>query len=473
MNVLLLAMPDTISALEPVMKVPNLGLCSIAGNLKGCRVRVADLAFHPRGLARYVQGLLEEQQPDLIGLSAMSFQFASACRVAGICRSVLPAASIALGGYHASLMHEEIAAGPQAALFDFLVRGEGELTFRRLAGALSDGGSGLERIPGISFRTAGGFAHNPPAALADLDTLELPDRDSRLLDQGQLLGEPFDCAETSRGCTLGCRFCSITRMYGPTLRLFPLWRVIEDLRRLKARGTMGVFFVDDNITLDVDRLKELARLIEREGLSTMSYVIQASVHGIASDPELAPLLARAGFRWVFLGIESGIPRNLRSMAKGGVLGNAHRAAELLQQQGIGVWGGFIVGHPDDTRQDIRDTFRYALRLGVDHPVFQTLTPYPKTQTREELLAQGLVTNPDDFSRYNGFMANVRTRHLSTGELNRAMLWSGLRLYFHPSYLAHSRFWRYRPWLWPALVANNFRFLCGLARGRLFASRHRW
>jgi anaerobic magnesium-protoporphyrin IX monomethyl ester cyclase len=236
---------------------------------------------------------------------------------------------------------------------------------------------------------------------------------------------------------------------------------------------MGVFFVDDNITLNVNRLKDLARLIEREGLNTMSYVIQASVRGIASDPELAPLLARAGFRWVFLGIESGIPRNLRSMGKGGVLGNARRAVELLQEQGIGVWGGFIVGHPDDTRQEIRETFRYALELGVDHPIFQTLTPYPKTRTREELLAEGLVTNPDDFSRYNGFIANIRTRHLSTGELNRAMLWGGLRLYFHPRYLARSRFWRYRPWLWPALLANNFRFLTGLARGRLFASRHRW
>lgn len=473
MNILLLAMPDTISALDPVMRMPNLGLCSIAGNLEGHRVRVADLAFHRRGLARCVERLLAEQEPELVGLSAMSFQFASACRVAQICRAIRPEARIALGGYHASLMYQEIACGPQAGLFDFLVRGEGELTFRRLVQALDGGGKGVERIPGLSLPDGESFRHNPASALSDLEALRLPDRDGRLLGEGRLLGLPFDCAETSRGCTLGCRFCSITRMYGKTVRLFPLERVLEDLRRIKARGSRGVFFVDDNITLNVERLKELARLIVRRGLNDLDYVIQASVRGIASDPELAPLLARAGFRWVFLGIESGIPRNLKDLGKGGGPADTRRAVELLRERGIGVWGGFIVGNPDDTREDIRRTFRFALELRVDQPIFQTLTPYPKTQTRESLLAEGLVTNPDDFSRYNGFTCNVRTRHLSSRALCRAMLWDGLRLYFHPRYLAGSRFWRYRPALWPALVANNFRYLAGAARGTIFASRHRW
>jgi anaerobic magnesium-protoporphyrin IX monomethyl ester cyclase len=472
-NILLLAMPDTISALDAVMRMPNLGLCSIAGNLEGHRVRIADLAFRRRGLGRCLERLLAEQEPELIGLSAMSFQFASACSVAQICRAVRPEARIALGGYHASLMYQEIASSPQAALFDFLVRGEGELTFQRLVQALEGGGNGVERIPGLSLREGESFRHNPASALSDLETLKLPDRDGRLLGEGRLLGLAFDCAETSRGCTLGCRFCSITRMYGKAIRLFSLERVLEDLRRIKARGSRGVFFVDDNITLKVERLKELARLIVRHGLNDLDYLIQASVRGIASDPELAPLLARAGFRWVFLGIESGLPRNLKDLGKGGGPDDARRAVRALREQGIGVFGGFIVGNPDDTREDIRRTFRYALELGVDQPMFQTLTPYPKTATREQLLAEGLVINPDDFSRYNGFTCNIRTRHLSSRQLTRALFWEGLRLYFHPRYLAGSRFWRYRPALWPALVANNFRYLAGAARGTIFASRHRW
>ena len=247
----------------------------------------------------------------------------------------------------------------------------------------------------------------------------------------------------------------------------------QELKGLKQQGVEGVFFVDDNITLDVQRLKNLCDLIVDEKLDSMSYAIQASVKGIASDPELAGRLKRAGFRWVFLGIESGIARNLESMGKAGVFNNTQRAVSLLQEQGVGVFGGFIVGSPDDRREDIRSTYRFALELGVDHPIMQCMTPYPKTEIREQLLSESLITNRDDFSLYNGFICNVRTRHMSSRELTMSMFWEGLRLYFHPRYLAKSRFWQYRPSLWPSLVANNFRYLIGAARGRMFASRHSW
>jgi anaerobic magnesium-protoporphyrin IX monomethyl ester cyclase len=473
MRVLLIAMPDTVSALDQVMRVPNLGLCSIAGNLEGCDVKIVDLVFHNHHMGRLLQRLMEEFKPQIVGLSAMSFQFASACQVSRVCRVMKPDVEIALGGYHASLMYQEIASGAKAGLFDFLIRGEGEATFQCLIQEMISGRSDFRGIPGLSFRRNGKFHHNTSPSLIDLDTLKLPDRDCRILDGARFLGHRFDCVETSRGCTMRCRFCSITRMYGRSIRKFALNRVIAELKQLKHKGIEGVFFVDDNITLDIPRLKQLCTLIIEENLNTMSYAIQASVPGIASDPELADLLGSAGFRWVFLGIESGISRNLESMGKAGVLDNTKRAVSLLQKQGICVFGGFILGHPDDTWQDIQSTFRFALDLGIDQPIMQCLTPYPKTETREQLLKRDLITNLDDFSRYNGFMCNVRTEHLTNKQLNRAIFRGGLNLYFHPRYLSRSRFWRYKPSLWPALIANNIRYLVGAARGRIFASRHSW
>jgi radical SAM superfamily enzyme YgiQ (UPF0313 family) len=466
-------MPDTISALDSVIRVPNLGLCSIAGNLRDCEAKVLDLAFHNRGITQYLERTLDDLQPDVIGLSAMSFQYASACRVAGICRSKAPMAKTVLGGYHATLMYEEIAAGPDAPLFDYLVRGEGELSFEALVKQLASERAEPGAIAGLSFRTGGSFHHNPPGPLADLCRLRLPDRDARLIDRAAFLGQDFDCTETSRGCTMGCRFCSITHMYGRCIRKYELQRVIADLKGLKQRGKQGIFFVDDNITLDVPRLKRLCELIKAESLDDMSYIIQASVAGVASDAGLAEYLRSAGFRWVFLGIENAIFRNLRSMGKEGSLETARRAVASLRDKGIGVFGGFIIAHPHDTAEDIRSTFRLALDLGVDHPIVQYLTPYPKTQTRQDLMERGLVTNPDDYSLYNGFSANVRTETLTPKQLNNAVLMNGLRLYFNPAYLARSRFWRYGPALWPTLVANNVRFLAGARRGRIFPSRHRW
>ena len=68
---------------------------------------------------------------------------------------------------------------------------------------------------------------------------------------------------------------------------------------------------------------------------------------------------------------------------------------------------------------------------------------------------------------------VRTEHLDSGQLNHAIFWGGLRLYFHPRYLIRRRFWHYRLLLIPALVANNLRYLIGALKGRIFMSRHRW
>jgi radical SAM superfamily enzyme YgiQ (UPF0313 family) len=197
------------------------------------------------------------------------------------------------------------------------------------------------------------------------------------------------------------------------------------------------------------------------------------VTGIASDPELPALLARANFRWVFLGIESGIARNLSQMRKGGVLAHTRTAVERLRANRICVIGGFIAGNPDDARSDIRDTYRYARDLRLDHAIVQVLTPYPKTETRDQLLAEGLVTNADDYSRYNGFIANVRTRHLSDRQLNRWVVLYGARLYFNPLFFLKSRVWWYQPADAPNMFLNNFRFLWSGLRGTLFQSAHRW
>ena len=122
---------------------------------------------------------------------------------------------------------------------------------------------------------------------------------------------------------------------------------------------------------------------------------------------------------------------------------------------------------------------YSLPFGLPltwmstHPIMQCLTPYPKTETREQLLSRGLITNLEDYSRYNGFICNVRTKYLSNRELNRAIFCGGLRLYFSPRYLKKSRFWRYKPSLWPSLMVNNFRYQIGAIQGKTFASRHTW
>src|SRR5437762_3193295 len=309
MRILLVAMPDTASSLDRVMKFPNLGLCSIAAQVPEHEVRILDLVLRPHEVRRQVLDELRAFQPDLIGYSAMSFQYDTARILAETARAAAPGTLNVLGGYHATVLGDQVAAR-DGGVFDFIVRGEGERPFRQLVDVLVGGAGDLAGIPGLSWRGRDGWRHNPEGPLLELDSLPLPRRDARRWDGAFYFDRSFDVAETSRGCPLPCTFCSIRRMYGRTFRKFPIPRVIADLRALDARGVRGVFFVDDNVTIDVPRLKELCEEIARAGLSHLRYVVQASVHGIAKDPTLAPAMARAGFDTVFIGIENAEETNV-------------------------------------------------------------------------------------------------------------------------------------------------------------------
>jgi radical SAM superfamily enzyme YgiQ (UPF0313 family) len=207
----------------------------------------------------------------------------------------------------------------------------------------------------------------------------------------------------------------------------------------------------------------------------MQYVVQASVAGIARDPGLAGSMRKANFRLVFLGIENGLDRNISSLdiEKKVNRESALRAVKLLQAAGICVLGGMITGLPDDDERAVVDTFRYGRSLGADWLAMQTLTPYPNTRIRDELLAEGLVTNRGDYGRYNGFIVNIKTRHLSARRLKWLMLREGIRLYFNPRTILNSRLFRYAKTSFLPLVKNNFKFITGGLKGSLFLSGHKW
>src|SRR5439155_10663131 len=204
-------------------------------------------------------------------------------------------------------------AARDGAVFDFIVRGEGERAFRQLVDVLVGGAGDLVGIPGLSWRAREGWRHNPEGPLLELDSLPLPRRDARRWEGAFYFDRSFDVAETSRGCPLPCTFCSIRRMYGRTFRRFPIPRVIADLRALDARGVRGVFFVDDNVTIDVPRFRELCEEIVPAALSHLRYIVQASVHGIAKDASLASWMAGAGFDTVFMGIENAEDANVAAL----------------------------------------------------------------------------------------------------------------------------------------------------------------
>jgi radical SAM superfamily enzyme YgiQ (UPF0313 family) len=373
-----------------------------------------------------IRNAIEEYKPDVVGLSAMTFQFDTARRIAGFIREEFRDVKIAVGGYHATLMYEEIANSREAAPFDYIVRGEGESTFRELLDAI-EGKSTWEAVSGLSYQHNGTFFHNHPRQLEELDALCLPRRDARIWKGYIFSGKGLDMVETSRGCTMTCNFCSMNRMYGRTFRVYRLERVMQDIANAKKNGARYIAFADDNITLNVKRFESLCDAIVAAGHNDLRYIVQASTAGIASSPVLAEKMASAGIQIVFLGIENVSERNLNMMNKGNVMEKTKRAIEYLHRNNILIVGGMIVGHPEDTEEDIAQNFAYFDKANIDFYGEQIITPYPKTGMRDILIKEGLVTNLDDYSRYNGFWANVRTRQLSSDDL-QFLRWKYRRRY---------------------------------------------
>lgn len=421
-------MPDTVPQFSAkTWRAPNLAISSIAGNMPSHHeVILADLVLKRKTLLPSITKVIEEHHPDIVGLSAMTFQFHTARRIASFIKGMRNNIQIVLGGYHATLMYKEIADTGDGKPFDYMVRGEGEKTFAGMLDAI-EGKRKWEDISGLSYRHNGNFIHNPQGPLENLDTLQLPRRDARIWNGYLFSGKKLDMVETSRGCTMTCNFCSMNQMYGRTFRTYHLERIMRDLTNAKKNGAKYIAFADDNITLNVKRFEALCDTIVEAGHNDLRYIVQASTSGIAASPTLAQKMALAGIQIVFLGIENVSERNLKVMNKGNLLEKTRKAIEYLHNNNILIVGGMIIGHAEDKEEDILQNFEYFDKNNIDFYGEQIITPYPKTGMRDILIKEGLVTNTTDFSKYNGFWANVRTKHLSSEDL-QFLRWKYKRKY---------------------------------------------
>jgi radical SAM superfamily enzyme YgiQ (UPF0313 family) len=468
MRALLLSMPDSFEHTPALtMRMPNGALASLAGNI-GARhsAAIADLILAQDCVAATVDRLLAERQPQVVGLSVMTFQRRTALRLVRRIRQTAPRATIVLGGYDPSLAPEAYD-DPRLGV-DFIVRGEGEHTFRGLLDALEDG-RGVADIAGLSFRPLPDlpFQHGRSRPVQRLEDapLELPNRAARVLTGYTFLGRPIDIVETSRGCTYDCSFCSIIEMRGRNFHPIDVSRVIADISDARRRGARAIFLVDDNITLNVARFEALCAAIIDAGLNDIHYIVQAMTSSIAGHgARLAPLMRKAGFRYVFLGIENILDSDLaflRASAKnaerkdGRQVGNASiRAIELLHRHGMCVVGGIIVGNPDDTPASIEANLAFA-RKYVDWPYIQHPTPYPGTPMTEDFRRQDLIVNTR-VEEYDGTTAVVRTQHLGADDIEfmrwKAERWMKVR--HLPSVLRHYPGFVLRNG--PRMLAHTFR-----------------
>lgn len=421
MKILLVASNSVCFGFDMLFRVPNLGLCSIASNINQTEnvVKIVDLVAAGKRPEKYFLKLLKNFKPDLIGFSSMLFQFESTYKFIKLAKSYNQDIITVLGGYSATVDGLTIAQNDTHNIIDFIIKGEGELAFNSLLQSIKKG-NGFQNVNGLIYKQNNNIIQNPQNCLANLDELKPPDRNARLIKKGfYIFNQKADAVETSRGCVYECNFCSINNMYGKSYRKYKLDRVIADIKDAAKHGAKSIFFVDDNITLDGKRFKTLCETIKSEKLNHINYLLQASVKGIKDTKGLPEAMKSAGISYVFLGIENAFDSNLAFMNKNNQLSvsDTEEVVKSLKENGIGVIGGFLLGQPNDTEESIRYNFEFAKKIGIDLPVFNVVTPYPNTGLREELLKEKLITNLHNYSKYDCWEVNIKTKHLSTQQIH--------------------------------------------------------
>ncbi len=212
--------------------------------------------------------------------------------------------------------------------------------------------------------------------------------------------------ESGRGCPYGCEFCTVTGFFGDSIRFRTNESVVNELLLLKKRarsekGQMAVFFIDDNFAINVKRTKSLLRDIIAAG-AQVHWVAQISAN-LLRDEELVDLIAASGGKWVFIGMESIDPANLKDVNKGfNKPGEYAAVLERLAKRNVYAITSFIFGMDNDTTGVAERTLEQVRTWPPGLPIFGLLTPLPATPLYKRLETAGRLTRAKHWQEFIPF-----------------------------------------------------------------------
>jgi anaerobic magnesium-protoporphyrin IX monomethyl ester cyclase len=387
-----------------VMGFPPIGIMSLSSVLKraGHECVMFDQA-NPETPDEVILKEIRRERPDLVGLSFLSTtSYPYAKVLARRIRATDAKVKIAFGGVFATLNAERVKL--QVPEVDFVCRGDGESLILDLLERLDDPST----VAGVTWQERSGrLRHNPDRLIErNLDQWPFPDRESLPLDfiESMPLDVPavlsldrYTTMQTSRGCPWPCVFCDIPIFNEGKWRSRSPAHVIAELKQLQEDGYGSVCFVDDHFLLQPKRIESICKAIHENGIG-----IQWTCEGRVDSKcmHLFPIMAKAHCRTLMFGIESGSQKILDRLKKEQTLDQIEAAVECAKKAGIEiVHGFFVVGNPDETKEDLRQTFKFASRIRIDSFGFNRLCVYRGTPLWREYVQRGLVADATDWYKY--------------------------------------------------------------------------
>src|SRR5262249_48804699 len=261
-------------------------------------------------------------------------------------------------------------------------------------------GSRLDDIPGVTFRRDGKIVRTPDGGgIADLDTLPFPS--CCLLPGMETLR--FMPLELGRGCPFSCTFCSTNDFFRRRFRLKSPARMLEEMRRVRAIYGIDTFeLVHDMFTVD---RKRVAAFCEALLESSEKFYWGCSARTDCIDEELIELMASAGCRGIFFGIETGSARMQKIIDKGLDLADHWASGRACDRSKKKTAVSLIVGFPEETKEDLRSTIGFFMdSLRSDHadPQLVILAPLAGTPIHQQHKEKLFLDDADSNMAYRGW-----------------------------------------------------------------------
>ena len=370
--------------------LPPLGLMYVAAYLEkktNYEVEILDTQVE-RLKYNHIKDEIKKRNPDIIGITAMTFTLVDVIKTAKIAKEVNPNIKIILGGPHVIIYPEETINIPE---IDFLVLGEGEQTIKQLLDNI-DNPNELKKIKGIVFRENNKIINTGRTEfIANLDDLPFPAR--HLTPYKKYFSvvspnRPVTTMFTSRGCPYKCLFCD-----RPTFEKFFRARsaknVVDEMEECKKMGIKEIFIYDDTFGVDRQRVIDICKEIIKRNLKIF-WDVRTRVNTV--DTELLKKMKKAGCQRIHYGVEAGTQKILNVLRKGITLEQVEKAFEWTKRAGIETAGYFMIGSPTETKEDILKTIKFMKKLNPDYVHITITTPFPATDLYRIALEEKVISH---------------------------------------------------------------------------------
>jgi radical SAM superfamily enzyme YgiQ (UPF0313 family) len=385
------------------MGFPPLGILMLSAVLKraGHQVQLFDTG-HPKHQPADIVQHCVDAKPDLVGLSFLSTTVYHDMRaLARAIKARVPTQKVACGGVFATMNAPQIAR--ECDELDFICRGEGEELILDLLANLET----PDRVFGLAFKRNGRVTLTPPRGqIVNLDALPFPDRAALDLEFYEAMPLDVPCVlslaryttvQTSRGCPYPCVYCDIPAFSEGKWRDRSPEHVLAELEQLDREGYGACYFTDDHFLLKRKRIEAICKGIVDRKLK-ITWGCEGRVDAVAIDQ--FENMAKANCHTLMFGIESGVQKTLDRLKKCQTLAQIENACDLAKKAKIPVVHGFfLVGCPDETEEEILETFRFAARIKIDTFNFNRLCVYRGTPLWHEYVERGLIDDMNDWNKY--------------------------------------------------------------------------